>query len=267
MREQMKLMGLLLFFAVLIFPSCNKSKIQALEQDVAFKDKQIKDLEEEIAYLKETNSNQMDLMEDLSVVSKAGAESIKQSLETMTEQYGHIKDLTSRIQTKDSLNLALVTNLKRSLTDINDEDVQVEVRGGKVHVSISDKMLFRSGSARLSSKAQGVLDKIASVINDHYELDVMVEGHTDDVPMNSDCIEDNWDLSAKRATAVVRSLQEDYFVDPQRLIAAGRSEYVPRAENSSSEGRSINRRTEIVIMPQLDQFFKLLETPGSELAD
>jgi chemotaxis protein MotB len=259
----MKYSGILLIAALSVFlSSCNKGKIKTLEQDVSFKNEQIKDLEEEVAYLKETNSNQMDLMEDLSIVSKTGAESIKQSLENMTEQYGHIKDLTSRIQSKDSLNLALVTNLKRSLTDINDEDVQVEVRGGKVHVSISDKMLFRSGSANLNSKAQSVLDKIASVINDHNDLDVMVEGHTDDVPMNTSCIEDNWDLSAKRATAVVRVLQEDYYVDPQRLIAAGRSEYVPREDNSTSEGRSINRRTEIVIMPQLDQFFKLLESPG-----
>ncbi len=180
----------------------------------------------------------------------------------MTDQYSHIKDLNTRIQAKDSLNLALVMNLKRSLTDINDEDVQIEVRGGKVHVSISDKLLFRSGSSKLSSRAEEVLDKIAMVINDHSDLDILVEGHTDDVPIENSCIEDNWDLSAKRATAVVRTLQKEYYVDPQRLIAAGRSEYVPKEDNSTAEGRSKNRRTEIVIMPQLDQFFKLLETPA-----
>lgn len=262
----MKNSGILLALTLLIaFSSCNKDKIKGLEKELAFKTQQVKDLEEEVTYLKETNSNQMDLMEDLSIVSKTGAESIKKSLENMTDQYGYIKDLTTRIQAKDSLNLALVMNLKRSLADINDEDVQVEIRGGKVHVSISDKMLFRSGSAKLNTQARNVLDKIASVINDHSELDILVEGHTDDVPMNTGCIEDNWDLSTKRATAVVRSLQEDYYVDAERLIAAGRSEYLPKEDNSTSEGRSVNRRIEVVIMPQLDQFFKLME--GPELAN
>ncbi len=258
----MKKPGIIVFaFTILVFSACNKGKITELEQQITFKDQQIKDLQEEVAYLKETNSNQMDLMADLSIVSKTGAESIKQSLENMTDQYSHIKDLNNRIQAKDSLNLALVMNLKRSLTDINDEDVQIEVRGGKVHVSISDKLLFRSGSSKISSRAEEVLDKIALVINDHSDLEILVEGHTDDVPIENSCLEDNWDLSAKRATAVVRSLQEDYYVDPQRLIAAGRSEYVPKEDNSTSEGRSKNRRTEIVIMPKLDQFFKLLESP------
>ncbi|KAA3636495.1 MAG: hypothetical protein DWQ02_08190 [Bacteroidetes bacterium] len=258
----MKKLGILVLVTTVFASfSCNKGKITELEQQITFKDQQIKDLEEEVAYLKETNSNQMDLMEDLSIVSKTGAESIKKSLENMTDQYSHIKDLNNRIQAKDSLNLALVMNLKRSLTDINDEDVQIEVRGGKVHVSISDKLLFRSGSSKISSRAEDVLDKIALVINDHSELDILVEGHTDDVPINNSCLEDNWDLSAKRATAVVRSLQEDYYVEPQRLIAAGRSEFVPKEDNSTSEGRSKNRRTEIVIMPKLDQFFKLLESP------
>ena len=262
----MKINGILLVSLLLVlFSSCNKNKIAALEKDLTIKDKQIKDLEDEITYLKKVNSNQMDLMEDLSVVSKTGAESIKKSLENMTDQYGHIKELTTRIQVKDSLNLALVMNLKRSLSDMNDEDIQIEVRGGKVHVSISDKMLFTSGSSSLNEEAEQVLDKIAVVLNDHSDLDVLVEGHTDDVPMNNGCIQDNWDLSTKRATAVVRSLQDDYYVEPQRLIAAGRSEYVPKGDNSTEEGRSLNRRIEIVIMPQLDQFFKLLESP--ELAN
>ncbi len=254
-----------LLTSLVLLPSCNQSRIKALEKDLTNKNLQIKDLKEEVAYLKEANNNQMNLMEDLSIVSKTGAESIKKSLENMTEQYGQIKDLTTRIQTKDSLNLALVMNLKRSLSDVNDEDVQIEIRGGKVHISISDKMLFKSGSSSLSSEAQNVLDKIATVLNDHDQLDVLVEGHTDNVPMNNGCIKDNWDLSVKRATAVVRSLQDDYYVNPERLIAAGRSEYMPKEDNSTEEGRSINRRIEVVIMPQLDQFFQLLGSP--ELAN
>ncbi len=254
-----------LLTSLVLLPSCNQSRIKALEKDLTNKNLQIKDLKEEVAYLKEANNNQMNLMEDLSIVSKTGAESIKKSLENMTEQYSQIKDLTTRIQTKDSLNLALVMNLKRSLSDVNDEDVQIEIRGGKVHISISDKMLFKSGSSSLSSEAQNVLDKIATVLNDHDQLDVLVEGHTDNVPMNNGCIKDNWDLSVKRATAVVRSLQDDYYVNPERLIAAGRSEYMPKEDNSTEEGRSINRRIEVVIMPQLDQFFQLLGSP--ELAN
>lgn len=244
-----------------LFSACNGGKVKELEKEVGLKNKLIEDLEEQVEYLKSANKSQIDVMSDLSIVSKTGAESIKESLENMSRQYGHIQDLTDRIQQKDSLNLALVMNLKRSLVDVDDEDVQVEVRGGKVHVSISDKMLFNSGSARLNTVAKNVLEKVATVINDHNGLDVMVEGHTDNQPISAGCITDNWDLSAKRATSVVRTLQDDYYVDPERLIAAGRSEFVPRDDNSTATGRSKNRRTEIVIMPQLDQFFKLLESP------
>ncbi len=261
----MKNSGIIVFLFLILFSACNKGKIKELEKELKFKTDKVTELEEQVDYLKSTNSSLLDRMSDLSIVSKTGAESIKKSLENMTQQYGYIQDLTSKIQSKDSLNLALVMNLKRSLTDIDDDDVQVEIRGGKVHVSISDKMLFRSGSATLNTEAKRVLDKIANVLNDHYELDVMVEGHTDNQPINTSCIADNWDLSAKRATSVVRSLQDDYYVDPERLIAAGRSEFIPRADNNTAEGRSTNRRTEIVIMPKLDQFFKLLESP--EVAD
>ena len=122
-------------------------------------------------------------------------------------------------------------------------------------------MLFQSGSAVLSSKAKDILGKVASIINDHETLNVLVEGHTDDVPIASEKINDNWDLSVLRATSVVRVLQSDHYVDPSRLTAAGRSSYVPRGDNETSAGRSKNRRTEIILTPQLDQFFKLLEAP------
>ena len=246
-----------------LFAACgNKTKMKKLESDLAFKTQQVEKLEEQVEYLKNTNSSLLDRMSDLSIISKAGAESIQNSLESMTQQYSYIQDLTTKIQTKDSLNLALVMNLKRSLTDINDEDVQIEVRGGVVYVSISDKLLFRSGSHQLSNQAEQVLEKIATVVNDHSDLNVMVEGHTDDVPISSSCSVDNWDLSVRRATSVVRTLQDKYYVAPERLIAAGRSEFIPKADNDSEAGRSINRRTEIIITPKLDQFFKLLESPA-----
>jgi chemotaxis protein MotB len=124
-------------------------------------------------------------------------------------------------------------------------------------------MLFSSGSARLNAPATEVLGKVAMVLNDHRELDVIVEGHTDNVPISSKSLRDNWDLSTQRATAVVRVLSNEYYVDPARLSAAGRAEFDPRGDNSTSAGRALNRRTEIVITPKLDEFFKLLEQPGN----
>lgn len=249
-----KLLFILTSAAILLLSSCDSTEVEA-------KDKQIKQLEAQIETINRTNAGLLDRMEDLSIINKDGAESIKESLININEQSSFIQDLTQKVQSKDSLNLALVMNLKRSLTNINDEDISVEVRGGRVHVSISDKMLFTSGSTSLNNKAKNVLGKIASVINDHSDLEILVEGHTDNVPMNTSCVKDNWDLSVLRATTVVRSLQSDYLVEPSRLTAAGKSEYIPIADNTSSSDRSINRRTEIVIQPRMDQFFKLLESP------
>ena len=246
---------------LLLGTACNNKEIKRLETEVADKAEQIKKLEQEIEYLKSTNSSQLELMSDLSVISKKGAESIQNSLENITQQYGFIQDLTKKVQSKDSLNLALVMNLKRSLSDINDQDIQVEVRGGVVYVSISDQLLFSSGSSKLSNRAKEVLGKVASVINDHNDMNVMVEGHTDDIPIANSCVSDNWDLSVRRATSVVRMLQNEYYVSPERITAAGRAEYQPIRDNDDASGRSANRRTEIIITPQLDQFFKLLESP------
>ncbi len=252
---------LFLLLAVSFFSSCNKKRITELQREIELKDEQIELLEENVRNLQQTNSSVLDRLADLSVVNKDGAESIKKSLENINQQYGFIQDLTEKIQSKDSLNLALVMNLKRSLADVNDEDVQVEVRGGVVYVSISDKMLFSSGSSRVTSRAREVLGKVASVINDQMEINVMVEGHTDNVPINTSCNKDNWDLSVRRATSVVRILEKEYFVAPERLTAAGRSEFLPIADNGESSGKSLNRRTEIILTPKLDQFFKLLEAP------
>lgn len=239
---------------LMIMSSCTNKEIEA-------KNDQISSLEDQIETMKSTNAGLLDRMSDLSVVSKTGAESIQKSLENISRQTAYIEDLNNQVQAKDSMNLALVMNLKRSLSDINDTDIQVEVRGGLVHVSISDKLLFKSGSSNINTNAEDVLAKIASVINDHSDLQILVEGHTDNVPMNNGCIEDNWDLSVKRATAVVRSLANDHYVAPERLTAAGRSSYVPKDDNDTSTGRSKNRRTEIIIQPRLDQFFQLMEAP------
>ena len=238
-----------------------------LENNLANEKSKSKALEQQIKYFKNTNTNLLDRLSDLSVVSKSGAESIKKSLEALGAQNSYIKDLTSSMQRKDSLNLTLVMNLKRSLDYFDDEDINIEIKKGVVYVSISDKMLFRSGSFSINDSAKEVIGKIASIVNDHNELDILIEGHTDTVPIKTFCIEDNWDLSTKRATAIVRLMQTDFNVQPERMSAGGRSEYVPKATNETSEGRAANRRTEIIILPKLDQFFNLLTPPAATSVD
>ncbi len=234
-------------------------QLRARETDLTTERNKNKSLEEQLEFMKATNTTLLARLSDLSVVSKASAESIRKSLDAIDGQSKYIQGLTSSIQQKDSMNLALVMNLKKSLDNINDEDVTVEVKKGVVYISLSDKMLFRSGSAVITSAAENVLSKIAKILNDQKELDILVEGHTDNVPISTDCFADNWDLSAKRATSVVRALHKKYNVAPGRMTAGGRSEYVPLVENTSSAGKSKNRRTEIIILPKLDQFFQMME--------
>ena len=235
-----------------------------LETNLANEKNKTKSAEQQVEYFKSTNTNLLERLSDLSVVSKFGAESIKKSLEALNEQNKYIKDLTSSMQRKDSINLALVMNLKRSLDDFDDEDINIEVKKGVVYVSISDKMLFKSGSYTINEAAKEVIGKIAKIFNDHTELDILVEGHTDTVPIHTTCMEDNWDLSAKRATSIVRLMQTTFDVKPERMTAGGRSEYVPKTTNETAKGRAINRRTEIIILPELDQFFELLEPPKTK---
>lgn len=235
------------------------STIANLENTHKTKLEKIQSLEEQIEYLKKNNTNLLERLSDLSIVSKAGAESIAKSLEAMNEKDKYIKDLTSAVSRKDSLNLSLVMNLKKSLGDAPSDDINIEVKKGVVYISLSDKMLFRSGSSTINEQASSTLEKIAKIVNDQNEFDILIEGHTDNVPINTECIADNWDLSTKRATAIARLLQRKYNVDPSRMSAGGRSEYLPKSSNDTEQGRQSNRRTEIIIMPRLDQFFQLIK--------
>ena len=244
--------------------SCENEQM-ILETNLSNEKNKVNKLENQINYFKSTNTNLLDRLSDLSIVSKSGAESIKKSLEALNEQNKYIKNLTTSMQRKDSLNLVLVMNLKRSLSDFDDDDINIEIKKGVVYVSISDKMLFKSGSYKISDTAKDVIGKIAKIVNDHKELDILVEGHTDNVPIYTECMLDNWDLSVKRATSIVRLMQTEFGLQPERMTAGGRSEYVPKETNETSEGRAINRRTEIIILPKLDQFFKLLEPPKETL--
>ena len=225
-----------------------------------------KELESEIdmltkqnAYLKENNTQALNQLQQMSVISGAQAESIKKSLENIGAKDLYIQDLQASMARKDSLNMALVMNLKGAVGNLDDKDINIKVDKGVVFIDISDKLLFKSGSYDINDNAKVVLGKVAAVLKNQPDIEFMVEGHTDNIPFKKGVLIDNWDLSVKRSTSVVRILQNQYGLDPAKMSAAGRSEYLPVADNSTAEGKASNRRTRIVILPQLDQFFKLLE--------
>ncbi len=223
----------------------------------------MKGMEDELKEQKSNSNTMLNHLSELSVLSSSQSESIKKSLENINAKDAYIKDLQVAMSRKDSLNMALIMNLKGALKDVNDTDVEIKVEGSAVLISISDKMLFKSGSYEITPRAKEVLGKVAAVIKAQPDIQFMVEGHTDNKSINTAAVKDNWDLSVLRSTAVVRVLQKSYGIDPSRMIAAGRGEYVSVASNDNTEGRSLNRRTRIVILPQLDQFFKLLEPKAS----
>jgi len=237
-----------------------KSKIAALNTQKSALESSNADLKNQVDYLKQNNNTVLNQLKDLSVVTGSQAESIKKSLENIGSKDIYIKDLQGSIARKDSLNMALVMNLKGAIGNLDDKDINIKVDKGVVYVDISDKLLFKSGSYDVTDRAKEVLGKVAKVLNAQPEIEFMVEGHTDSVAIKSAGINDNWDLSVKRATTVVRILQNTYGLDPKRMTAAGRGQYLPLGDNTTAEGRAANRRTRIVILPQLDQFFKLLET-------
>lgn len=222
---------------------------------------EVESLNKQIAFLKDNNNQALKQLENLSVISESQAASIKKSLENIGAKDAYIQNLQSALNRKDSLNMALVMNLKGAIGNLDDKDINIKVDKGVVYIDISDKMLFKSGSYDITDKAREVLGKVALVLKNQPDIEFMVEGHTDNVAMKpGGILLDNWDLSVKRATSVVRVLQSQYGLNPANMAAAGRGEYRPIADNTAPEGRATNRRTRIVILPQLDQFFKLLET-------
>ncbi|HKC37278.1 MAG TPA: OmpA family protein [Chitinophagaceae bacterium] len=245
--------------------NCNDAKAElarqksSLENDKENLNARIADLNKQLDFLKTNNTTVLRQLQDLSVVSSSQAENIKKSLDNIGAKDAYIQDLQSAIARKDSLNLALVMNLKGAVGNMQDQDINIKVDRGVVYIDISDKLLFKSGKYEVSSQAKAVLGKVAAVLKNQPDIEFMVEGHTDNVAYRNGILLDNWDLSVKRATSVVRILQNEYALDPKKMAAAGRGEYNPIAENNSAENKAINRRTRIVILPQLDQFFKLLE--------
>ena len=216
-------------------------------------------LKSQVASLNATNGELINQIGDFTDLTIKGASNLEKSLESMKEKDLTINKLRDAITRRDSVNLALVQSLKGVLGDMNDTDIEINVEKGVVFVSISDKLLFKSGSINVSGKAKEVLGKIAMVVNNKPDFEFLVEGHTDSKTISTDCIKDNWDLSVLRATTVVRILQDDFGVSPARMTAGGRSQYVPKAANDTAEGRAKNRRTRIIILPKLDQFYTMIE--------
>nr|WP_315164211.1 OmpA family protein [uncultured Flavobacterium sp.] len=211
------------------------------------------------ATLKEHNQNLINVSKDMTILSTKGAENIEKALESIKEKDLKISRMQDALTKKDSVTLAVVTSLK-SAVGLSDPDIEINVEKGVVFISIADKLLFKTGSYDVTDKAKGVLAKVAKVVNDKPDFECMVEGHTDSVPYNgSGILLDNWDLSVKRSTSIIRVLTNQLGVKPSQLIAAGRSSYVPLVANDSAENRARNRRTRIVVLPKIDQFYEMVE--------
>ncbi|MFV8269384.1 OmpA/MotB family protein [Flavobacterium sp. GT2N3] len=211
------------------------------------------------SFLKEQNQGLISTSKDMTILSTKGAENIEKALESIKEKDLKISRMQDALTKKDSVTLAVVTSLK-SAVGISDPDIEINVEKGVVFISIADKLLFKTGSYEVTDRAKGVLAKVAKVINDKPDFECMVEGHTDNVPYNgSGILLDNWDLSVKRSTSIIRVLTTQLGVKPEQLIAAGRSSYIPLVANDSAENRARNRRTRIVVLPKIDQFYEMIE--------
>jgi|TARA_B110000908_G_scaffold61453_1_gene74619 chemotaxis protein MotB len=229
--------------------ACIEEKVSAVALSTAYKD-QVEDL-------RRTTRDLMISTKDLTILTSKGADNLERSLESMKEKDLKISRLQDAVNKKDSVTLAIVTSLKKEI-GINDPDIEVNVEKGVVFISLSDKLLFKSGSYEVTERAKEILAKVATVVNGKPDFECMVEGHTDSQSYQNGVLIDNWDLSVKRSTSIVRVL-ETLDVNPQKLIAAGRSYHVPLVDNETATNRSINRRTRIVIMPKIDQFYDMIE--------
>lgn len=212
-----------------------------------------------VAGLKDHNQTLINTSKDMTILTTKGAENIEKALESIKEKDLKISRMQDALTKKDSVTLAVVTSLK-SAVGISDPDIEINVEKGVVFISIADKLLFKSGSYEVTDKAKGVLAKVAKVVNDKPDFECMVEGHTDSVPyIGNGVLLDNWDLSVKRSTSIIRVLTNQLGVKPEQLIAAGRSSYVPLVANDTAENRARNRRTRIVVLPKIDQFYEMIE--------
>ncbi|MCQ2128734.1 MAG: flagellar motor protein MotB [Bacteroidaceae bacterium] len=237
---------------------------QTSKEELASAKARITGLEDQLKVMRKSNADlQRSLEQSLSTGSQSNV-NIAKLVDQINESNQYIRHLTELKSKSDSLNLILTNNLTRSLSKEELKDIDVQVLKGVVYISLADNMLFKTGSYEISSRAQETLGKIAKIITDYNDYDVLVEGNTDSVPIKKENIRNNWDLSCLRASSVVQYLQNNFNVDPKRLTAGGRGEYNPIADNDSDLGRQRNRRTQIIITPKLDQFMDLIEKGPSE---
>ena len=249
-----------------LYEDCSASKkklegeLKSLRSNTDIRQEQIDDLKAQVKDLRKQRDKQIKHIGDLTDLSQSASDNIKETLTQLQDKERHLNLLRNAKTKADSINLALAVNLKGVLSQgIDDNDVEVKVDKTVVFVNLSDKMVFNSGSSTITPRAELVLGKIAQILESRPDLEVMVEGYTDNRSISTSCLKDNWDLSVQRATSVVRILQTRYNVDPNRMIAAGRGEYNTLVSNDTSEGRAMNRRTRIIILPKIDQFYDLLD--------
>jgi len=236
-----------------------EAKFAQIEARVDEYNSKISSLTDENVDLMKENDLKLETVDDVAVISNESKRAMRETLKNVNQE-----QLAQATSLKDSMNLAVSYNLQKKLdnTSFNeDEDIAIDIDETVVMISISDKLLFNTGSTTISSKADNILQKLANVINSEPSLEVMVEGHTDSRSINTERVKDNWDLSVLRATSVVRKLQDKFDVAPEKMIAAGRSSYMPLVENNSRDNYAKNRRTRIVILPNINKFFALM---GSE---
>lgn len=224
----------------------------------------ISDLKKQNEELKKSLADMKSTLDQSMANNQQGNVNIAKLVDEINASNKYIKELISAKSKSDSLNIALTNKLTRSLTNDELKDVDVKVLKGVVYISLADNMLFKSGSYEISDRAMETLSKIAKIIKDYSDYDVLVEGNTDNVPISRTNIRNNWDLSALRASSVVQCLQNDFGINPSRLSAAGRGEFNPIADNDSEVGKQRNRRTEIIITPKLDQFLDLIDQAPKE---
>jgi chemotaxis protein MotB len=240
-------------------------KLNVCLSDKAAATARLEGLKEQLADLRKSNDVLIRSSESLTELTTKGATNLEKSLESLQERDLKISRLQDAISRKDSVTLAIVTSLKKEV-GINDPDIEINVEKGVVFISIADKLLFKSGSYNVTSRAKEVLGKVAKVINGKPNFEAMVEAHTDNVSYSKPPLLDNWDLSVKRATSIVRVL-ESLEVNPQQLIAAGRSFHVPLVDNDTAANRAKNRRTRIVVLPKIDQFYEMIEEEMKNLSE
>ncbi|MBC6994335.1 OmpA family protein [Neolewinella lacunae] len=237
---------------------CERRETQ-LQGQIQNAETQVRIREEQIDDLKKQRDQQVTQVGDLTVLSQGANQNINRTLAQLESKDKYIRLLQAAKSKADSINLALAVNLKQVLKDgIDDQDVDIKVDKTVVYINLSDKMLYKSGSYEITDRAGEVLAKIAAIAKSRPNLDLMVEGYTDNVAIKTACVKDNWDLSVLRSTSVVRTLQQNYGIDPNRLIASGRGEYNALVDNSTAENRATNRRTRIILLPRLNQFYDLL---------